>query len=130
MQQPLKFSVLIFLLALSACSNDRPKVASKPAWVIDEKKMVDIIVDLRIADAATYNNNSGPPRDKAKDWNFVMKKYKVQDSIYRKSHDYYCNYPDVLTSIYEEALDKLSEMQAVNAENVGLVDTLNNKGIK
>ncbi len=112
---------------MSACSGGGKKVASKPDWVIDEKKMANMIVDLRIVDAATYNNNSGPPRDKAKDWYFVMKKYKVEDSIFRQSHDYYCKYPEVLESIYEDVLDKLSEMQAVNAENVGLVDTLSQK---
>ena len=117
------FCFLIMSLILG-CNKKQPKVASKPKWVIMEKKMVDIIVDLRIVDAATYNNNSGPPRNKANDWYFVMKKYKVEDSIFRKSHDYYCKYPTVLSSIYEQAIDRLSEMQASNAENVGLIDTL------
>lgn len=110
------FSLLLTAL-LAGCGNHQPKVARKPDWVIDEKKMVDIIVDLRIVDAATYTANSGPPRDKAKDWYFVMKKYKVQDSVFRKSHDYYCRYPEVLASIYEQAIDRLSEMQALNGES-------------
>ena len=127
MQHKLIISLFFLTALLSACSDGHKKVSSKPKWVIDEKKMVDMIVDLRIVDAATYNNNSGPPRDKSKDWYFVMKKYKVEDSIFRKSHDYYCKYPEVLEVIYEEVIDKLSEMQAVNAENVGLVDTLSHK---
>ncbi len=115
---------LLTVFIITGCNKKQPQVASKPKWVIEEDKMVDIIVDLRIVDAATYTNNSGPPRDKAKDWYFVMNKYKVKDSIFRKSHDYYCKYPEVLASIYEQTIDKLSEMQAFNAETSGLVDTL------
>lgn len=119
MHQKVFLICIILLLFATSCGNKQPKVASKPDWVIDEKKMVDIIVDLRILDATTYTSSSGPPRDKAKDYNFVMKKFKVQDSIFRKSHDYYCKYPEVLASIYEQTIDRLSEMQALNAEVVG-----------
>jgi tRNA nucleotidyltransferase (CCA-adding enzyme) len=124
MQRKVFIFSLLILLVFPECKKKQPKVARKPDWVIEEKKMVDIILDLRIADAATYNNNSGPPRNKKTDWYFVMKKHKVEDSTFRKSHEYYCKYPEVLASIYEQTIDKLSEMQALNAEKSGLVDTL------
>lgn len=110
---------VFFMFILISCQKSAPKVSSKPKWVIEESKMVDIIVDLRIIDAATYSNGNGPPRDKIKDNDFIMKKYNTQDSIFRKSHDYYCNYPKVLSSIYERAIDKLSEMEAENINQNG-----------
>lgn len=107
---------LLFTTLLFACNKKQVKVANKPAWVIDEKVMVDIITDLRIADAATYINTNSAPRDKAKDWAFIMKKHHVQDSIFRNSHDYYAEYPEVAEKIYEQVIDRISEMEADNAE--------------
>ena len=112
MKHCFKILVCAFLFLNASCGKQKPNVSSKPNWVISESQMVNMIVDLRIVDAATYNNKSGAPRNKAKDWAFVMKKYKTNDSIFRKSQDYYCEYPKVLESIYEQAIDKLSEMQA------------------
>ena len=107
---------ILSLFFLFACGEKQAKIADKPAWVISEGKMVDIIVDLRIADAATYINAGSPPRNKATDWMFVMRKHKVQDSIFRKSHDYYAEHPEVAEKLYEQVIDKISEMQAENAD--------------
>lgn len=124
MQYRYLLTLVLLTLFATACNKKPAKVASKPDWVISENKMVDIIIDLRLVDAATYSNNSGAPRDKAKDWFYVMKKHHVHDSIFRNSHDYYCYHPAVLSNIYERVIDRLSEMEAENAEIAGLVDTL------
>lgn len=110
------FICLLFLSLAGACNKKPVKVANKPKWVIDEKLMVDIIADLRIIDAATYINTNSPPRDKAKDWAFVMTKHKVNDSIFRKSHEYYAEHPEVAEKLYEQVIDKISEMEADIAE--------------
>jgi hypothetical protein len=107
---------LVLIMAVS-CRDARPKVKDKPDWVIDENKMVDIIVDLRIADAAVYNNTNSPPRDKVKDWEFIMKKHKVSDTLFIKSHDYYAEHPEVAEALYEQAIDKISEMVAANSDD-------------
>ena len=107
---------IISCLLLFACGEKQPEIANKPVWVIAESKMVDIIVDLRIADAATYINAGSPPRNKATDWMFIMRKHKVQDSTFRKSHDYYAEHPEVAEKLYEQVIDKISEMQAENAD--------------
>ncbi len=106
----------LFLSVICSCNKEQAKVANKPDWVIDEKKMVDIITDLRIVDAATYSNTNSPPRDKAKDWAFVMNKHKVVDSVFRNSHDYYAEHPKVAEKLYEQVIDKISEMEADVAE--------------
>lgn len=110
------FVALMTLCMLISCREKQVKAVNKPNWVIEEKKMVDIITDLRIADAATYYNTSAPPRDKVKDWNFIMQKHGVQDSIFRKSHDFYAGQPEVAVKIYEEVIDRISEMQADNTD--------------
>ncbi len=107
---------LFFLLVLS-CGKKQVKAPNKPDWVIDEKTMVDILTDLSITDAATYNNTNSPPRDKAKDRYFIMKKFNVEDSVFRKSLDFYLEYhPEVSEKLYEQVIDQLSEMEANIAE--------------
>lgn len=106
----------IFILLLLSCGEKTARLPDKPNWLIEENKMVDIIVDLRIADAATYSIPNKPPRDKAKDWNFIMKKHKIADSTFRKSHDYYAGNPEVAERLYEKVIDKISEMQAANSD--------------
>lgn len=91
-------------------------VSNKPDWVISEDSMVLILVDLRIADAAVYTNNKNIPRDKKKDFEFVFKKHHTSDSLFRKSHDYYAEHPEVAENIYERVIDELSEMVANNTQ--------------
>ncbi len=107
---------LLFLSLMFSCEKKQVRIANKPSWVIDEKVMVNILTDLSITDAATYINPNTPPRDKVTDRNFVMKKYKVQDSIFRNSLDYYLERPEVAEKLYEQVVDKISEMEAENVE--------------
>jgi hypothetical protein len=109
------FIYILFLFLAISCQKSPDVVSNKPDWVLEEDLMSDIIVDLRIADAALYSSHTGKQRDKKKDWEYIMKKYQVSDSIFRKSHDYYAGHPDVAEKIYEKAIDKLSEMVAKNS---------------
>lgn len=109
------FIYIFFLILAVSCQSSPEVVSNKPDWVLDEELMSDIIVDLRIADAALYSSHTGKQRDKQKDWAYIMKKYNVSDSIFRKSHDYYAGHPEVAEKIYEKAIDKLSEMVAKNS---------------
>ena len=113
----LTFYLMCLIMSSSCGSAPSDNTSSKPDWVLDENKMVDIIVDLRIADAAVYANSNMPPRDKVKDWAFIMKKYHIHDSIFRKSHDYYAGHPDIAEDIYEKVIDRLNEMVADNQDN-------------
>ncbi len=106
----------VCLCLLMGCQPKHAQVKDKPEWVIEEVKMVDIIVDLRIADAATYINSHGPARDKKADILFIMKKHHTTDSVFVKSHDYYAQHPEVAANIYERVIDKISEIQAENAD--------------
>lgn len=111
--------LIVTFLILQSCSdkNNIKVKESKPEWVVDEEKMVEMILDLRIVDASQFVNSAQPPRNKSKDWEFVMKKHQVADSIFIKSHDYYAGYPKQLEAMYEKVIDRLSEMQSDNYEN-------------
>lgn len=110
------FICFLTICIFVACNQNKPAEQAKPEWLLDEKTMVDIIVDMRIADAATYINTGAPPRDKLKDRAFIMKKYHIADSVFMKSHDYYTGHPEMINRIYEKVVDRLSEMEAENQQ--------------
>lgn len=115
----MKHLLICFLATciFAACnSKQKPAEQARPDWLLDEKTMVDVITDLRIADAATYINTGTPPRDKVKDRAFIMKKYHIPDSTFMMSHEYYTNHPDMINRIYEKVVDRLSEMEAENQQ--------------
>ena len=111
-----KVFLTVLILLVCGCKKKEMHINDKPDWVISEDQMVDMIVDIRIADAAVYINQKTLPRDKAADLTFIMKKYHTNDSIFDKSHDYYAEHPEVAENIYERVIDRLSEMVANNSE--------------
>lgn len=113
--KPYLIILFSFTLFFACSKQNTPKVSeSKPEWVIEETKMIDIILDLRLVDASQFIFSDKPPRDKAKDWDFVMKKHQVVDTIFINSHDYYAGHPKVLEGMYEKVINQLSEMQSDN----------------
>ncbi|MBC7425572.1 MAG: DUF4296 domain-containing protein [Bacteroidia bacterium] len=87
--------------------------------------MVDILTDLSIANASSFAAEGPQSHDKKSDYLFIYKKHKTNDSLFRKSSEYYSGYPEVYENIYERLVDNLSEMQANNAKIS--TDTLSGK---
>jgi len=105
--------LLIFLYSCSGISKqEEVQTVQKPDWLLEEDKMVEIITDLRITDAALFTGHNGIQRNKKIDWAFIMKKHNTVDSIFIQSHDYYAGQPEVMDKIYEGVIDNLSEQIA------------------
>jgi len=87
----------------------------KPKGLIPEKKMVEILVDLHIADAVFLETSYKPGHKldlKAEDFYYsVLNKYNVADSVFEKSVIYYANFPKDFEKIYAEVLDKVSQLR-------------------
>ena len=109
----MKLSLLVSsIILICGCSNTTSEVnTSSPDWLIPEEKMIEILADINIAEGATYSNQNAP-RNRATDRMFILKKYNIADTIFIKSHKYYCENPKVLERIYEKVIDRLSEMEA------------------
>ncbi len=112
-----KILFFIFFIFFIACNRQNKIIDSKPKWLLHEDTLVNMIVDIRIVDAASYSNEGGKSRNKVKDLEFVYKKYNTSDSVFKKSHDYFTRHPKKLLKIYEKAINKLSTMQAEYYEN-------------
>ncbi len=109
----MKFRFLIFLLLLfSGCDKT---VYKKPKNLIPEKKMIDILVDVHLAEAM-FQNRQFKEEDikklKSEDYYYsVLKKHSVADSTFEKSLVYYGGFPKELEKMYSKVLDKLHLME-------------------
>ncbi len=102
--------IVFLLLAVALASCDEPMMP-KPENLIRKNQMIDMLVDIYLAEA-TYNkfrydsimkNNSSV--------NFyysVLDKYQVPDSVFEKSYIYYASVPKDFEKMYREVMNKLS----------------------
>ena len=104
---------MLFLLVVVLTACDKP-IVPKPDDLIREKDMIDMLVDIHLAEA-TYNkfrydsimqNNSSV--------NFyysTLAKYEVPDSVFEQSYIYYASQPKDFEKMYRKVMSRLSEME-------------------
>ncbi|MFV0269465.1 MAG: DUF4296 domain-containing protein [Draconibacterium sp.] len=108
-----RFLFIVLLLVFVAASCDDP-VVPKPEHLIKESQMIDMLVDIHLAEA-TYNKFRYDTimRDNSS-VNFyysVLDKYHVQDSLFEQSFIYYASVPKNFDKMYRKVTSKLSEME-------------------
>ena len=96
-------------LGLLACQDIQ--YPEKPDNLIPEDKMVDIITDLYIFNAAkSYNRNllqqSGLTME-----SFIFEKHQIDSLQFEKSNDYYAANIEKLEAIYKKAQERLELRQ-------------------
>lgn len=89
------FLLCIFLL-ITACSEAVPK----PAKLIEEEKMSQIIADFAIADQI---KNVQPKTNLDAESLLILKKYGIKGDDFVNSYQYYISKPRTLESILDEA---------------------------
>ena len=103
--------LVILVFTIIGCDKEYVK---KPAKLLKEKQMVEIMADLHMAES-TYSQmrydsllrNSG-----SVDFYYsILKKYNVADSVFEKSYIYYASRPKELEEIYRKVVNKLSEVE-------------------
>ena len=108
-----KIFIIFSLLFLAFISCDKLPV-EKPENLIKEKKIIDMLIDIHIAEA-TYNHmrydsivrNSSS----ANFYYSVLEKYQVPDSVFEKSFIFYASTPKQFEKMYREVMNKLSEVE-------------------
>jgi peptide subunit release factor RF-3 len=100
-------------LAIAFFSCDRA-VIKKPDHLLKEKQMINMLVDIHLAEA-TYNHmrydtivrNSSS----ANFYYSVLAKYQVPDSVFEKSFVYYASNPKNFEKMYRQVMNILSETE-------------------
>lgn len=103
------FSSFILSVLVAGCRND-----GRPADVIPEEKMKNILTDLHLIESRSYRI---PKDDSAKrvtkaSYEFVFKKYNIDTATLSKSMTYYLSHPEIMDAMYEQMIDSLSKRQS------------------
>ena len=113
-----RFIILIWFLALFSCAQ---KLLEKPDNLISKDKMVSILKDMTLINAAK-STNSGVLKENGIDpTNYVFKKYNIDSIQFVESDRYYASLPQEYEAIYmevESLLEKEKE-QMEEAKKIG-----------
>ena len=104
---PLIFIVVAFI------SCDKP-VIEKPDHLLKEKKMIEMLVDIHLAEATFNHMRYDSIVRNSSSANFyysVLEKYQVPDSVFEKSYVFYASDPKNFEKMYREVVNKLVEIE-------------------
>jgi len=103
-----KLTFILLLFFAFSCKEKKPQ---KAAHFIDKNKMIDLIVDMKIAEKARTIQN----KDKKKNINYmayVYEKYKIDSVQFKENNDYYTDNIAQYQEIYEEVQKRLKDSVA------------------
>jgi len=101
----MRISLFCVLLFIAGCGT------GKPAGVLSTEKMVDIITDLQLADAA-YKLDMLPSSYKGSPQKYfveVLANHQTDSATYNRSMLYYAEHPKSLKKIYTEVGKRLKK---------------------
>tara|TARA_B100002051_G_C16721153_1_gene632532 strand:+ start:488 stop:919 length:432 start_codon:yes stop_codon:yes gene_type:complete len=107
----MKHWILIFVLILSilGCQNvERPE---KPKNLISKEKMVDVLTEAYLANAARSVNNQAIIDKGIKVDSLIFKKFEVDSVQFAKSNDYYAADINMYLDIFQKVEARLVAME-------------------
>jgi hypothetical protein len=111
-----KTLIFIFLIfAFVGCQ----KKDERPRDVLDKQQLASVMIDLYLAEArlSSYPIQRDSslalflPRENA-----ILAKRNVQDSILKKTYDYYLQHPDDFNEVYDILIDSLTVLEKVKGD--------------
>lgn len=107
------FILLLIAITFVSC-EEQDRVVPKPNPVVNEKQMIEILVDIHIAEA-TYQkfryDSLMKDNSSANFYYSVLDKHQVADSVFEKSFVYYASVPKEFEKMYRKVMNKLSETE-------------------
>ena len=108
MQRFLKH-ILLFLLITSCSKIEKPK---KPDNLISKDKMVDIIVDINLINAAKGINKRVLEENQINPEAYILEKYNVDSIQFKASNNFYAYDIKAYEAIYKSAKEELEKRKA------------------
>lgn len=108
-----KIYIIALLLIFAITSCDEPPIP-KPDKLIKEKQMIEMLVDIHMAEATFIHMRYDSIIKNSTSANFyysVLEKYQVPDSLFEKSFVFYASNPRHFEEMYREVMNKLSETE-------------------
>lgn len=104
---------IIILLSLSACGGIKD---NKPADLIPEAQMIEILADIHVADAVVDNKYGTQKADLPLTnalYTQIYKNHKITAARYKSSYKYYEAHPGLMDKIYTQVITELSKKEAL-----------------
>ena len=104
-----QFIWFLLIIILLACSDTKKK------YLIPEKKMVPLLVDMHIADAMGLDYTLGRKQlriDSTDLYGWIFEKHDVTKMQFDSTISYYTKRPDRLNKIYEKVISSLSKLES------------------
>lgn len=111
--KPLAGLIIVMIgLTFSSCKKEE-----QPAGILSEHQLKRVMVELYLAEARL--NSRSLSRDSAQKLfkpfeEKYLEKMGIQDSVLRKTYQYYFDHPDKLERIYDAVIDSLSLLEQKN----------------
>jgi hypothetical protein len=103
------FIWFLLTIIIFSCSGTKKK------YLIPEKTMVPLLVDMHIADAIGLDYTLGQKQlkiDSAALYGWIFEKHGVTKMQFDSSISYYARHPDRLNKIYEKVISSLSKLES------------------
>ena len=108
----MKKSILLKALFLSLIISCSAPVVEIPKDVLAKDKMISILVDVHLAEAAISINNAQRDTSKVTEYyEFIYKNHSTTKKQFTESYDFYLAHPEILNKIYDDVLVELSKKQ-------------------
>lgn len=109
-----KITTILFLAVAVVFSCSEPPV-EKPENLIEQDRMIDILVDVHMAEAAfnsRRHRDSLVERSNSADFYYsVLQKHEVQDSVFERSLVFYASQPRQFEKMYRKVMNQLTEIE-------------------
>lgn len=104
--------VISFILLVFSCNNNKIEKPSKPDKLIAKDKMVAILYDMAIMNAAKGSNKKIVENKGVKPQKFIFEKHNIDSIQFAESNNYYAFYTEIYHDIYENVRAKLAKKKA------------------
>jgi len=106
----------IFLILLTACTQNLEQHTQVPADLIPKDTMVGLFTDFRLMDAALLHEQKNRKRnikeEKLYMYTSILEKYHISRERFEVSFDYYSSDLDAFDDMYAEVISGLSQQKA------------------
>lgn len=107
-------ALLSLVLLLAACSN-KPVLPPRPASVLEEDKMVEILVEVHMIEATLQRRlirGSNPNYFGAQQYQLLFERHGISQVQFEESYAYYYQETKNMTEVYEKVLQELSRRES------------------
>lgn len=116
------FGLFLVIAAIASCAE---KTIEEPENLIPESKMVDILYDLAIINAAKQTNANVLVENNVRTMPYLFTKYKIDSVQFADSNTYYAADPIAYEGLYKEVQSKLDTIKKqVESKNLFKADSI------